>query len=217
MANGQSDSEIGFGLMERENGQIHRDGCLYIPFHSAPLAAGPFLPTSADSICQHLVLPPEYEFRHGIWDQDVNGVSTPRPGLHAARIHGNSMIERNILHGDVVVLQQWEFDYIENGKIVAIERLGDEEGTGAWSLKLIRIELPGTDLRDLGGEIGSENPVIILRSYNRRISPWQLNPSGQYRIRGVFRRSIRAGDVRLVDSEMLREIVNDPERKPSNS
>jgi hypothetical protein len=195
--------------MDRGNNQIYKDGCLYIPFHRVPIAAGLFLPTAADSIDQHLELPAEHEFRHGIWERGVNGISTPYPGLHAARVKGNSMIERSVLHGDVVILQRSELDYIENGRIVAIERLGDQEGMGSWSLKLLRIEPPGARRNEFGDEIGSDNPMVILRSYNRKIKPWQLDPSLQYRIRGVFRRSIRAEEVRLIDSEMLREGIND--------
>jgi hypothetical protein len=46
----------------RTNDQISWKGCLYIPFHRVPIAGGPFLSTSADSIDQHLELPPEQEF-----------------------------------------------------------------------------------------------------------------------------------------------------------
>ena len=41
------------------------------------------------------------------------------------------MIDRDIRDGDPIILQRWEFDYVENGKIVVIEKLGEEEGMGA--------------------------------------------------------------------------------------
>jgi hypothetical protein len=59
------------------------NGCSYVPFYSAPLA-GAFLPISSNSIDQHLELPSEYEFRHGVRDRYVDGTRTHRPRLFAA-------------------------------------------------------------------------------------------------------------------------------------
>ncbi len=58
------------------------------------------------------------------------------------------MIDRDIRDGDPIILQRWEFDYVENGKIMVIERLGEEEGMGAWSLKKLVIKQPGSSRRD---------------------------------------------------------------------
>jgi hypothetical protein len=52
------------------------------------------------------------------------------------------MIGRNILDRDVIIFQYSDFNYVENGKIVAIEKYGDEEEMGAWSLKRLVIEPP---------------------------------------------------------------------------
>jgi hypothetical protein len=190
------------------NDQISWKGCLYIPFHRVPIAGGPFLSTSADFIDQHLELPPEQEFHQGITDRYVDGVRLPRRGLSAARLQGNSMIGRNIFDRDVIIFQCSDFNYVENGKIVVIEKHGDEEGMGAWSLKRLVIEPPSSSRNEQGDEIDSGNPTVILRSYNQKVRPWSLDPSGQYRIRGVLRRSIRPDDVRLVDSEMLQAVTD---------
>ena len=66
----------------------------------------------------------------------------PRKDLAAARVHGDSMIDADICHGDIVVFQRSAFEYLENGTVVVIEKSGDEEGTGAWALKKIVIERP---------------------------------------------------------------------------
>jgi hypothetical protein len=119
------------------------------------------------------------------------------------------MIGRNILDGDVIIFQCSDFNYVENGKIVVIEKHGDEEGMGAWSLKRLVIEPPSSSRNEQRVEIDSGNPTVILRSYNRKVRPWLLDPAGQYRIRGVLRRSIRPDDVRLVDSEMLQAVTDE--------
>src|SRR5258708_34338978 len=98
------------------------NGGRYVPFHSVPLAGGIFLSTSADSIDQYLELPPESEFRLGISDRYEGGVRMLRQRLSAARVRGNSMIDWDILDGDIVIFERWDFGYVENGKIVVIER-----------------------------------------------------------------------------------------------
>lgn len=176
-----------------------------MPFHSVPLAAGSFLPSSADSIEQYLELPPEHEFRLHIRDQYLGGNRTYRRFLSAARISGDSMIEMDILHGDVVIFQYAEFGEVESGKVVVIERAGDEEREGAWSLKRLVIEQPRSSHRNqFGDEIAWDDPTIVLRSHNQRICPWPLEPSGRYRVRGLFLRSLRPEAVRLVDTPLIR-------------
>jgi Peptidase S24-like len=188
------------------------NGCLYVPFHSAPLAAGAFLSISANSIDQHLEVPPEDEFRHGVRDRYVDGIRTHRPRLFAAQIRGNSMIERDVLDGDFVLIQHADFAYPEYGKIVVIERLGEEEGMGAWTLKHLVLEQPSSSGRnELGDEFDFENPSILLRCDNPQFRSWLLDPSGRYRVRGVLLRSLRPEAVRLVDSDMLRRVATDEE------
>jgi len=90
------------------------------------------------------------------------------------------MIDRDVLHGDIVLIQHSGFENTENGKIVVIERLGDEEGTGAWSLKQLIFEKAGSSSRsEFGDEFDFENPSITLRSHNPRCSPRPLDPSGR--------------------------------------
>lgn len=52
--------------------------------------------------------------------------------------------------------------------------------------------------------LGSDNPIVILRSYNPKFSPQTLDPTGQYLIRGVFLATIADEDVSLVNTETLR-------------
>jgi hypothetical protein len=189
-----------------EGQRIDFQGRSYIAFHSAPLAGGVFLPTSGDVIEQYLELPREQDFFGNIRDHYIDGVRTPRPGLFAARLSGNSMIDWNIFDGEVVIAQKMEFGYLENGRILVIERHGEEEGTGAWSLKRVVIEAaPRFNRYECDDDIGSNKPTIVLRSHNqdKRFSPWPLDPSAPYWVRGIFRRSLRPEDVRFVDAEFL--------------
>lgn len=188
------------------------NGCVYVPFHSAPLAAGTFLSISANSIDQHLELPPEHEFRHGVRDRYADGTRTHRPRLFAARICGTSMIERDVQDGDYVIIQHSDFAYPEYGKMVVVERLGDEEGTGAWTLKHLVLEQSSSSGRnEFGDELDFENPSILLRCHNPQFRSWLLDPSGQYRVRGVLLRSLRRHRAHLVDSDMLRRVGTDEE------
>lgn len=117
------------------------------------------------------------------------------------------MIERDVLDGDFVIIQHSDFEYLEYGKIVVVERLGEEEGMGAWTLKHLVLEHPGSSGRnEFGDALDFENPSIMLRGYNSQFRSWLLDPSPQYRVRGVFLRSLRPEDVRLVDSDMIRRL-----------
>lgn len=181
-----------------------RNGRLYVPFHNIPVAAGPFLPPSIDSIEQHLELPPENEFSHGVRGRYRY--------LSAAEVCGDSMVFRDINDGDTVIFQRSGFEYVENGKVVVIEKVGEEEGFGSWSLKRLVVEQPRSSSRnEFGEEIDGDNPVVVLYSYNPLVRPWQLDPSGRYRIRGVLLRSLRPEDVRLVDSDEVRPATPDEE------
>jgi len=69
---------------------------------------------------------------------------------------------------------------VENGKVVVIEKVGEEEGFGTWSLKRLVIERPRSSTRnEFGEEIDGDNPVVMLYSYNPQVKPWQLDPSGR--------------------------------------
>jgi hypothetical protein len=117
------------------------------------------------------------------------------------------MVERDVLDGDFALIQHPDFAYPEYGKIVVIEKLGEEEGTGAWTLKQLVLEQSSSSCRnEFGDELDFENPSILLRSHNPQFRSWLLDPSGQYRIRGVLLRSLRAEKAHLVDSDMLRRV-----------
>lgn len=129
-------------------------------------------------------MPPD--FRYGVRDRYVGGVRMHRARLAAARVHGDSMIYRDVFDGDIAIFQRSDFDYVENGKVVVIEKVGEEEGLGAWALKKLVIERPRSSHRsEYEDEIDWDNPVIVLHSYNPRVSSRRLDPSGQYRVHGL--------------------------------
>jgi hypothetical protein len=98
---------------------------------------------------------------------------------------------------------------VQNGMVVVIEKVGEEEGWGAWALKKLIVELPRSSHRnEYEDHIDWYDPEIVLRSYNPRVSPRQLDPSGQYRIHGVLRRSLPRQDATLMDSDMIRCLAN---------
>jgi len=186
------------------------DGHLYIPFRTARLAAGPFLPLSLDSTEQHLMLP--REFHYGARDRLLGGVLRPQRGLAAARIHGDSMICRDIFDGDIVLFQRSAFERLDNDRIVVIEKVGEEEGYGAWALKKFVIERPRSYHQDeYADERDWDDQILVLRSYNPRVSAWSLDPSGRYRLHGVFKRSIPSHEARLIDSDEVRRMVTGKE------
>jgi len=116
------------------------------------------------------------------------------------------MTSINVLDGDIVFFQHSDFEYVDHGKIVVIEKLGDEEGFGAWSLKRLVVEKPRFFRRDeFGEEIDWEDPAVLtLRSHNPQINPWHLDSADRYRIRGVFLRALRFDQVRRVDADVIR-------------
>ncbi|MDZ4800139.1 MAG: hypothetical protein SGI92_18435 [Bryobacteraceae bacterium] len=184
-----------------------RDGRVYVPFHTARLAAGPFLSLSPDWVEQYLELPPE--LHHGVLDRYVGGVGMPRTRLAAAQVHGDSMICRDVLHGDIVLFQRVENDYSGNGKIVVIEKMGEEEGLGAWALKKLVVERRRSSRQsEYEDEIDWDDPVVVLRSYNPHVSPARLDPDGRYRVHGIFLRSLRGQDVSFVDANAIRRFVS---------
>ena len=60
------------------------------------------------------------------------GIRVHRVGLAAGKIHGDSMIYWDVLDGDIAMVQRYDFNYLQNGAIVMIEKRGEEEGFGAW-------------------------------------------------------------------------------------
>jgi hypothetical protein len=81
---------------------------------------------------------------------------------------------------------------------------------GAWTLKHLVLDQPSSsDRNELGDELEFENPSILLRSHSPQFRSWLLDPSGQYRVRGVLLRSIRPDRVHLVESNMLRRVGTD--------
>jgi hypothetical protein len=182
------------------------NGCVYAPFHTAPVSAGPYLSISPDGIEQHLELTPE--LYQGVRDRYVGGVGMPRRGLAAARIHGDSMICKNVFDKDVVLFEEVETYNFGSDKIVVIEKVSEEEGFGAWALKKLVVERHRSSRRnEFDEEIDWDDPVLVLRSYNPRVGLVQLHPSGLYRVHGIFLRSIRGYEARFVDSNVIRQLV----------
>ena len=179
-------------------------GRLYVPCNTARLAAGPFLCTSANSVEQHLEVPPEFLlYRH--LDARLD-----RVGLAAGWVHGDSMIDRGIFDGDIAIFQRYDFDYLQHGKIAVIERIGEEEGFGAWALKRLVIKRPRSSHQNrYGDEVAWNDPEIVLYSYNPRVPPNRLDQTGQYRVHGIFLRSIRRHNVTLVESDVIRRLAGE--------
>jgi hypothetical protein len=204
-------SSAGAAQQIRALDQIYTwNGSLYVPFHSVPVAAGLFLSLSVDRVEKHLRLPPEHEFRHCVRDLYLNCLRTHRRHLAAAQVKGDSMIDRGIEDGHVIVFQHSGFDSVEHNRILVVEKVGEDEGWGAWSLKRLIVEQArSSSLNEFGDEIDWEEPVLTLRSHNRRINPWQLDGAGQYRIRGVLLRSLHPEDVHLMESESLQLAITD--------
>ena len=161
---------------------------------------------SPDWVEQYLELP--QELYHGVWDRYVDGVGMPRARLAAAQVHGDSMICRDVLHGDIVLFQRVANDHLGDGKIVVIEKMGEEEGLGAWALKKLVIERHRSSRQnEYEDEIDWDDPVVVLRSYNPRVSPARLDPDGRYRVHGIFLRSLRGYDLRFVDANVIRSLA----------
>ena len=112
---------------------------VYAPFHTLRISCGLFLPAAPELVDSYLEVPDGFTL--GIEDNYVGDFRLVRKTLHAARSHGDSMIDSNVRDGDIVVFERWEFEYVENGQTVVIEKMGDEEGYGSWALK--KSSLPG--------------------------------------------------------------------------
>ena len=122
------------------------------------------------------------------------------------------MIDRGVLDGDLAIFQRYDFNYLQNGKIVVVERIGEEEGFGAWALKKFVIKRPRSSHQsEYEDEIDWNDPEIVLYSYNPQIRPSQLDRSGQYRVHGIFLRSMRRHDVTLVESDVIRRLATGEE------
>jgi hypothetical protein len=182
------------------------NGYLYLALNSVRVAAGLFLSAEHFHIEKHIVFSEEHVT--GLVDRYKGGVRLPRQNLAAAEVHGNSMILENIHHGDVIVFKCSDFPSLHHGEVVVIEKIGDEEGTGAWALKKLIIEKPRTmSVDEYDDEIDFDDPVIVLRSANPTISPRRLERPGEYRVRGVYLRVVSRNDVRAVESDWIRSVV----------
>lgn len=171
-------------------------GDIYIPYHTCPISAGPFLPPATDLVESYLKIS-GIEF--AVKDRCVGGVRTFRRGLAAAPFHGDSMIGDDIRDRDTGIFEQGDFEYIDSRRPALIEKTGGEEGAGAWAVKRIVIQRARRyTLNAFGDNINWDEPVIELHSSNPRIPPSQLDPSGQYRLRGYLVRVLRPEDVALV-------------------
>jgi SOS-response transcriptional repressor LexA len=191
--------------MAWRNDQVyHWDGCVYVPYHTARVSAGPFLSFSPDSVEEHLELDANFSLAWSLH----GGVRVPKRRLVAAKVHGDSMINKKVSHCDIIVFQCGDFNSVRNGNIVVIGKVGEEEGLGAWALKKLVIERPRSFSRDeYDDERDWDSPLIVLRSSNPNISPSQLDPKGQYRVHGVFLQSLPPDSVTLVDSDTIRRRV----------
>jgi hypothetical protein len=164
-----------------------------------------FLPATPNLVESYLKLPQDLKL--GIVDCCVGGAGLLRQGLVAARAYGDSMIGSVVRDGDIVIFQQWEFECVENGKTVVIEKMGDEEGYGSWALKKIIVERSALPFESESQAIDWGPPIITLRSSNPHFKASRLDPSGQYRIRGTPLRHMPAHSRSFVDLDTVRRIM----------
>jgi hypothetical protein len=74
------------------------------------------------------------------------------------------------------------------------------------------IERPRSSRRnEYEDEIDWDDPVFVLHSFNPRVSSSWLDPFGQYRVHGIFLRSVRRHDATFVDSEIIRHLATGEE------
>jgi len=139
-------------------------------------------------------------------------VRTFRRGLVAAGFHGDSMTGDDIRDRDTGIFEQEDFEYIDSRRPALFEKTGGEEDTGAWAVKRIVIHRPRLYTQNTFGEnIHWDEPLIELHSSNRRIPTSQLDPSGQYRLRGYLVRVLRPENVKLV---LLPDLQDLRQRQP---
>jgi hypothetical protein len=92
------------------------------------------------------------------------------------------MIGADIRHGDFVLFERLRFHQPENGRILVIEKLGDEDGLAAWSLKRLILERTSSWMRnEFDEEFDWEPPVLVLRSHNPDFRDLKLPTSDRYR------------------------------------
>jgi hypothetical protein len=109
------------------------------------------------------------------------------------------MIGNDIRDGHTGIFEQRDFEYIDSGKIALVGEVGEEEGTGSWAFKKIVIRRGSSFIHnDFSETIDWDEPLIELHSSNPIVEPWKLDPSGQYRVRGVLLRVLRPEQVVLV-------------------
>jgi SOS-response transcriptional repressor LexA len=74
------------------------------------------------------------------------------------------MIDQDILDGDLAIFQRYDFPDLQHGKIVVVERIGEEEGFGSWALKKIVIKRPRSSfLSEYGDEVDWKYLFTSLR------------------------------------------------------
>jgi len=109
------------------------------------------------------------------------------------------MIGDDIRDGDTGIFEVGGFLSIYSDRPALIEKVGSEEGFGAWAIKRIIIQRQRVYTHNCFGEKTDwDEPLIELHSSNPRVPSHQLDPSGQYRLRGYLLRVLRPEDVKLI-------------------
>lgn len=122
------------------------------------------------------------------------------------------MIDKDLRSGNTCVFEHYKFDYLQSTAVTAVEQLGDEEGTGSWALKKLVIRQDRSFVRNtIGDEIDWNEPLVELVSFNRQISPLQLDPAGRYRALGKFIRKIESDivDIDELPEHLIKNIRSD--------
>lgn len=183
------------------------------PFNSPLVSCGLYLPVALNTQDQHVVVPPEVH--KGEKDRFPYRYKRDRSRVFAARARGNSMTGIDVKDGDIVLFERVDPGTGVANQYVLIEKVGEEEGFGSWALKKLAVERPRLTYNDpLGNEIDWDEPEIVLHSRNPKFPARDLDPTGQYRVHGIFLRNLPPDQTFLVDSDDVRRLDEGTEIDP---
>jgi hypothetical protein len=181
------------------------NGTLYVPFSNVRLSCGAVLPSAEFLVVKHLIVPPDLKI--GLRDNFVGGTRTVWPNLVAAETVGDSMIDRKIYSGNIVLFTQSELGDVRENHIVVVEKQ-EAENFGAWTLKIVVMKsIPFVPQDQFEDESYWNGPILELRPANPSMSPILIDPQGRYRLHGFYKRVMPSHDAQFEDSEHIRYLA----------